>query len=780
MDTVRHVWRRFQRGMREAIDGDGEKEGSLKPVVEMLTGSQMQGVLIALLPGLILYETGNMVVDMFVYSSLVTLIMAGIAILGSLIRAIINHESEDSNKETNLSVKVNFHRIDNWGEPQENIHYQALAWIICKRSTHQTKGDYRMMTYIPENDETSSDSDNEDAVSSSTTIPRFNILPRGDKELVITHNDASYIVQFDLNSSEETANNANTPPDKAVREINPLINREPPILIRRSDDQPCTLETMHATLTEITKLYVKEQSKKKRRARYERPRDCSYWSWVQNMRSTRGLASVALDQHQEQLLHRDLDTFAKDRDFYRRMGLPYRRGYLFSGKPGTGKTSLINAISATYNRDLYYVNLQEIQTDNELQSAFASVPKNSIIVFEDIDAQSGEVHSRERRFALKKVDRLRSFHEKRKERKQAKWEELAGKDSDDDSDNNDASGGESSDASGSDNNEDGNEEANQSTSQEQLLGDEMNEGLVVETQKKKSSKPKKTKKAPKKLVKTFQDITKDVDDDMLSDFGGGGFLNAFGPSVGFGPSAGGMGVGGGAGGAGGMDFGDLKLGKGNLFSGFTLSMLLNCLDGHMLNENIIIIMTSNHPEVLDPALIRPGRIDLHLSLGYCTHFQLNRMYQSVMDDPTASLDFKKYNVTQGVIAPCDALRIMILYRANPEVIPRRLQERAVELMNGKPLTSGIEAGDFDDTTVEEEKADAPVSKRSSAVEDKDEDSYDVDFELKESTKSDADDASEFSFRRKEASVEEEMRDDVSFGSLTDGLRRRPGRNLVEF
>ncbi|KAJ3229170.1 hypothetical protein HDU81_005567 [Chytriomyces hyalinus] len=779
MEAVKHVWRRFQRGMREAIDGDGEKEGSLKPVVEMLTGSQMQGVLIALLPGLILYETGNMVVDMFVYSSLVTLIMAGIAILGSLIRAIINHEAEDSNKETNLSVKVNFHRIDNWGEPQENIHYQALAWIICKRSTHQTKGDYRMMTYIPENDETSSDSDaSETAATSTTTIPRFNILPRGDKELEITHNNASYIVQFDLNSSEEQANKANTPPDKAVREINPLINREPPILIRRSDDQPCTLETMHATLTEITKLYVKEQSKKKKRARYERPRDCSYWSWVQNMRSTRGLASVALDQHQEQLLHRDLDTFAKDRDFYRRMGLPYRRGYLFSGKPGTGKTSLINAISATYNRDLYYINLQEIQTDNELQSAFASVPKNSIIVFEDIDAQSGEVHSRERRFALKKVDRLRTFHEKRKERKQAKWEELAEKDSDEDNESDDgSSGSESNEEGGSDDNKE-NSEANQSTSQEQLLGDEMNEGLVVETPKKKSSKPKKTKKkAPKKLVKTFEDITKDVDDDMLSDFGGGGFLNAFGPSVGFGPSVAGMGVGVGAAGAGGMDFGDLKLGKGNLFSGFTLSMLLNCLDGHMLNENIIIIMTSNHPEVLDPALIRPGRIDLHLSLGYCTHFQLNRMYQSVMDDPTASLDFKNTPVVQGVIAPCDALRIMILYRANPEMIPRRLQERAVELVNGKPLTSGIEAGDFDDERMEEEKVDAPASKRSSAP---DEDSYDVDFEMKERARSDADDESEFSFRRKEASVDEEMRDDVSFGSLTDGLRRRPGRNLVEF
>ncbi|KAI8609762.1 hypothetical protein BC830DRAFT_1096007 [Chytriomyces sp. MP71] len=146
-------------------------------------------------------------------------------------------------------------------------------------------------------------------------------------------------------------------------------------------------------------------------------------------------------------------------------------------------------------------------------------------------------------------------------------------------------------------------------------------------------------------------------------------------------------------GIGSMGFGDLKLGKGSLFSGFTLSMLLNCLDGHMLNEDVIIIMTSNHPEVLDPALIRPGRIDLHLSLGYCTHYQLNRMLQSVMNDPDACMDFTAHPVPEQVIAPCDALRIMILYRSNPSIIPVRLMERAIELLEGKPLTTGIQSGE---------------------------------------------------------------------------------------
>lgn len=42
---------------------------------------------------------------------------------------------------------------------------------------------------------------------------------------------------------------------------------------------------------------------------------------------------------------------------------------------------------------------------------------------------------------------------------------------------------------------------------------------------------------------------------------------------------------------------------------FTFSTLLNCLDGVFSKENVITIFTSNHPELLDPALIREGRID---------------------------------------------------------------------------------------------------------------------------------------------------------------------------
>ena len=46
-----------------------------------------------------------------------------------------------------------------------------------------------------------------------------------------------------------------------------------------------------------------------------------------------------------------------------------------------------------------------------------------------------------------------------------------------------------------------------------------------------------------------------------------------------------------------------------------LAGLLNVLDGVVDTPNRIVIMTTNHPEKLDPALIRPGRINKKIYMG---------------------------------------------------------------------------------------------------------------------------------------------------------------------
>ncbi|XP_072972944.1 AAA-ATPase At3g50940 [Typha angustifolia] len=52
----------------------------------------------------------------------------------------------------------------------------------------------------------------------------------------------------------------------------------------------------------------------------------------------------------------------------------------------------------------------------------------------------------------------------------------------------------------------------------------------------------------------------------------------------------------------------------------TLSGLLNFVDGiwSTCGEERIIVFTTNYKERLDPALLRPGRMDVHVYMGYCS------------------------------------------------------------------------------------------------------------------------------------------------------------------
>jgi len=70
------------------------------------------------------------------------------------------------------------------------------------------------------------------------------------------------------------------------------------------------------------------------------------------------------------------------------------------------------------------------------------------------------------------------------------------------------------------------------------------------------------------------------------------------------------------------------------FSGF-----LNALDGVATQEGTVLFMTTNHVERLDPALIRAGRIDEQVELGWADAEQLRRLYLKFHDDPAAAEAF---------------------------------------------------------------------------------------------------------------------------------------------
>ena len=63
-----------------------------------------------------------------------------------------------------------------------------------------------------------------------------------------------------------------------------------------------------------------------------------------------------------------------------------------------------------------------------------------------------------------------------------------------------------------------------------------------------------------------------------------------------------------------------------------LSFILNLIDGTLEIPGRILIITTNHPEKLDPALIRPGRIDMFIKFKKCNKQIIKEMYDSFYDD----------------------------------------------------------------------------------------------------------------------------------------------------
>jgi len=77
-------------------------------------------------------------------------------------------------------------------------------------------------------------------------------------------------------------------------------------------------------------------------------------------------------------------------------------------------------------------------------------------------------------------------------------------------------------------------------------------------------------------------------------------------------------------------FVERKAGKSQ--SGVSFSGLLNAIDGIAAQEGRILLMTTNHIERLDPALIRPGRCDVQLELRKASKLQLERMFLRFFPD----------------------------------------------------------------------------------------------------------------------------------------------------
>jgi len=102
----------------------------------------------------------------------------------------------------------------------------------------------------------------------------------------------------------------------------------------------------------------------------------------------------------------------------------------------------------------------------------------------------------------------------------------------------------------------------------------------------------------------------------------------------------------------------------------TLDDILNLWDGIRETPGRIMVISSNHYNELDPALIRPGRIDMTLELSYATHQTIKEIYMHLFKAPLE--DCKLTKIKENVYSPAEIINIFMMEERNPERFLARL------------------------------------------------------------------------------------------------------------
>lgn len=111
------------------------------------------------------------------------------------------------------------------------------------------------------------------------------------------------------------------------------------------------------------------------------------WRPFGSPRRRRSLDTVVLNGSIASDIVKDVKQFLESSAWYYDRGIPYRRGYLLYGPPGSGKSSFIQALAGQLEYNICILSLSEMgMTDDRFAHLLTNIPPRSVILLEDIDA----------------------------------------------------------------------------------------------------------------------------------------------------------------------------------------------------------------------------------------------------------------------------------------------------------------------------------------------------------------------------------------------------------
>ncbi|XP_020415699.1 AAA-ATPase At3g28510 [Prunus persica] len=107
--------------------------------------------------------------------------------------------------------------------------------------------------------------------------------------------------------------------------------------------------------------------------------------------------SLAMDPKEKQAIINDLLKFSKGKDYYKKIGKAGKRGYLLYEPLGTGKSTMIFAMSNLIHYDVYDLELTIVKDNTELRKMLIAITGKAIIVIKDIDCSLDLTEHREKK-----------------------------------------------------------------------------------------------------------------------------------------------------------------------------------------------------------------------------------------------------------------------------------------------------------------------------------------------------------------------------------------------